>query len=161
MTLGRIVFSHSDFNALDNALFADWRYMRCYPGLHYTVYPQHAFRVPDSEQTIRVTRAPKRPGDGGVQFWISAEAADLPLANPEQASKHLRASHFRTIQETEFNSLVRAHCAELIVPPLLPLHESNGFVGALAMHAMETELMLSLFAEYSNEFIHFYWDSTA
>ena len=155
------MFSRSDLDTLNNALFVDWRYMRCYPGLHYAVYPQHAFLVPDSEQCVRITRAPKRQGDSGVQFWVSAEANDLPLGNPEQAAKQLRASHFRTIDEEEFNSLVQAQCAELVAPLSLPLHPSSGFIGALSMHALETEFMVSLFAEYADEFIHFYWESTA
>lgn len=154
------MFARSDLDALDSELFVDWRYMSCYPGLHYAVYPQHAFRVPDSEQMVRITRAPKRQGDNGVQFWVSAESSDAPL-KPEYAAKYLKSAHFRPIHEAEFNGLVQAQCAELIAPPILPLREPGGFIGALSMHALETEFIVSLFAEYANEFIHFYWESTA
>jgi hypothetical protein len=164
------MFSRSDLDSLDSALLIDWRYMGSYPGLHYAVFPQHAFRVPDSEQTIRITRAPKRSGDNGLQFWVSAECANSPSGNydqstrdrrAEKAANYFRGARFRNIDEVEFNSIVRGQCTELLIVPNLPLHEPQGFIGAISIRTLETELVVSLVAEYADEFIHFYWESTA
>lgn len=164
------MFDRSDLEALAPALLVDWRYMGCYPGLHFTVFPQHAFRVPDAEQTLRITRAPKRPGDTGLQFWVSAENANSLPGAQDPATKTRRAAHaarafnstrFLSIDEAQFNGIVHGHCAELLVAPALPLHPPRGFIGALSMHAPEDELTTSVFAEYTDEFIHFHWDSTA
>ena len=164
------MFSRTDLDLLNDASFVDWRYCGSYPGLHYAVFPQYAFSVPDSEQTIRITRAPKRPGDNGLQFWVSAENADSPPAAHDrrtrdrraaQAANYFRSANFRDINEAEFSSIVRRQCADLLAKPVLPLHEPQRFIGAIAMYAMEADFIVSLVAEYADEFIHFYWESTA
>ena len=155
------MFDRSDLDALEDASLRDWRYMRCYPGLHYVVYPQFAFRVPDSEQTIRITRAPKHSGDNGLRFWISAELAESTLTTTGFNAPYFRSASFKRIGETEFNRIVQGQCAELSISVSLPLHEPSGFIGALSMHNMESDLLVSIVAEYEDEFIHLYWESTA
>ncbi|MFZ3002519.1 MAG: hypothetical protein WA071_19545 [Undibacterium umbellatum] len=73
----------------------------------------------------------------------------------------LQAAEFRPISEEKFNALVAEQCFGLIVKPQLPLNQSGQFVGALLMRDMETDLVVDLFAEYEDEYIHFYWHSTA
>ncbi len=156
------MFSRFDLECFDDELFIDWRCVRPYPGLHYQVYPQHAFRVPDSEQHVRITRAPKEPGDNGIRFWVSAEVAEqanAPLAT--HLIPYITGAQFRAVSESEFNRLVAGQCSELLAPPTLPLHSSRGFVGAVAMYTLDTAFIVSLVAEYDDEFVHFYWETTA
>lgn len=47
-----------------------------YRGLYSTFYNQFAFIVPDSEESIRISRAPKLIQDNGVEFWLAAELQD-------------------------------------------------------------------------------------
>jgi hypothetical protein len=35
------------------------------------------------------------------------------------------------------------------------------FVGAVLLYSMKADFIVSLVAEYEDEFIHFYWDTTA
>jgi hypothetical protein len=156
------MFSRDDLKCLDLALLNDWRFVRLYPGLHYVVYPQVAFRDMDSEQYLRITRAPRQPGDNGVKFWVSAEMADTTNApRATYLAPYLLKAQLRSTSEGEFNRLIAEHCSHLLVSPLLPLHGPQGFVGALVMYNLDTELIVSTIAEYEDEFIHFYWDTTA
>lgn len=68
---------------------------------------------------------------------------------------------FEDISEAVFNKMVAGAAHYLIAPLKQPLHEPNGFIGALLMYSMKTEFTISLFAEYEDEYIHFYWDTTA
>jgi hypothetical protein len=155
------MFSRIDLESLEQPQLTDGRFVACYPGLHYTVYPQHAFRVPDSEETIRITRAPKLHGDNGLRFWLSAEWARGWSGREQYMSSYSANAVFEVISEAEFNTMVAVQSGELLVPQPLPLHSQQGFVGALVLYSMKTDFVVSLFAEYEDEFIHFYWDTTA
>jgi hypothetical protein len=137
-----------------------------YPGLHYEIYPQDAFRTVESEQLIRITRSPKRVGDDGLEFWLAAERMDGLVGREEYFRAEyvpgvLRRASFQVITEAEFNEFVGRWSAELLAPPRLPLHASTGFVGSLLMFNAETDLIASAFAEYEDEFLFFSWESSA
>ncbi|WP_425502575.1 hypothetical protein [Pseudomonas izuensis] len=102
-----------------------------------------------SEERIRVTRVHKRQGENGSNFWLFAEWIDW------------RPGGERYFAEAVFNQMVADQAIDLIAPLKQPLHEPTGFVGALLMYSMKTEFIVSLFAEYEDEYIHFYWDTTA
>lgn len=68
---------------------------------------------------------------------------------------------FELISEPDFNSLVAEHCAGLIVKPQLPLKGEGNFLGAVLLYSMKTDFIVSLVAEYEDEFVHFYWETTA
>ncbi|MCR6667999.1 MAG: hypothetical protein NVV69_18745 [Methyloversatilis sp.] len=155
------MFDRSHFEGLKAEQLADFHFARFYRGLHYDVHPQFAFNPPDSEQMIRITRAPKEAGDNGLKFWINAEHLDDWDGRTEFLRPYLSASEFRSITEEEFNRAVAAQALDLIAPLQLPLHQPVGFVGGLAMHTIETDFMVSLFAEYEDEFIHFFWETSA
>jgi hypothetical protein len=135
-----------------------------YPGIHYVTYPHYSFVPPDGEQFIRITRAPKKPGDSGLAFWIASEFLDgwdsqkfkLP-----QVLNYLGENAFEEIDEATFDKMVKDASADLIVPILSSANVPQTFQGAMMMRSMKTEFTISLFAEYANEFVHFYWTTTA
>lgn len=156
------MFSREDLERLDSALLGDGHFVRSYPGLHYVVYPQYAFRVPDAEQYIRITRAPRQPGDNGLRFWVSAELAHEPNApRPAHLASYLQEARFDPVSEAEIHRIVEERCSDLLVPPVLPLHPPGGFLGGLEMYTLADDFIVSLFAEYEDELIHFYWETTA
>jgi len=155
------MFTRNDLESIDQATLTDWRFVACYPGLYYTVYFQYAFREPSAEEKIRITRAPKQLGDNGLRFWLSAEWAEGWRERKEYFPSYVRSAAFEPITEDKFNLLVAEQSSELLVQPSLPLHSKQGFVSALLLYSLDTDFVVSLFAEYEDEFIHFYWDTTA
>lgn len=155
------MFDRVEFEALSEERLDHWKYRCAYRGLRYCVYPQYAFLVPDSEQVVRIARAPKEPNDSGLKFWINAESLGEWSNREQYLRPYLASSQFRPVDESEFNQLVAEQAGDLVVPMHLPLHSSAGYLGGLAMHTMETDFIVSVFAEYEDEFIHFFWETTA
>lgn len=155
------MFDRSHYEALKKEQLDDLYFARLYRGLHYCVYPQFAFDPPDSEQMIRITRAPKEAGDNGLKFWINAEFLGDWGCRIEFLPPYLAGSKFRPLVEEEFNRIVEAQAQDLLASLQLPLHHPVGYVGGLAMYTMETDFTVSLLAEYEDEFIHFYWETAA
>jgi hypothetical protein len=156
------MFSREDFDRLSREASTNHYFVGTYPGLYFNVFPQFAFREPASEQYARITRAPKQAGDNGLKFWATAEIGEKGRNGlPTELIANFKFGEFRALSEEEFNALVASQCAELIVPPTLPLHSPHRFVAALAMYTLKTDFTVSLIAEYEDEFIHFYWDTTA
>lgn len=150
------MFKRGDLQEID---FGDF-YLGCYRGLYFTTYNQFAFNVPDSEESIRISRSPKFGNDNGVKFWLAAELQDDWSNRKEYFKPYILESDFKSISESEFHKMVSQQCSELITKPTLPLN-SGIFIGALAMCTVERELIVDLFAEYEDEFLHFIWESTA
>lgn len=150
------MFKRSDLESVD---FESNR-LGCYRGLYSTYYNQFAFRVPDSEESIQISRSPKLAKDNGLLFWLAAELQDNWSGREQYFQPYINDADFKEISESEFNSMVYSQCNDLISKPSLPLNTGK-FVGALAMYTMEKDLIVDLFAEYDNEFIHFFWESTA
>ena len=155
------MFSRRDFETLPDEQLDSWQFGRSYKGLHHTVYPQYAFSPPDSEQFIKITRAPKEDRDDGLRFWINAELIDDWGGRRDKLRPYLSASLFRPITEEEFNDRVEAQARDLADSVQLPIRKSGRCVGGLAMHTMETDSLVSLVAEYEDEYIHFYWETSA
>lgn len=155
------MFDRSHFEVFRLEKLDDLHFSRFYRGLHYVVYPQFAFNPPDSEQMIRIARAPKETGDNGLKFWINAELLDDRSSRTEFLHPYLAASKFRLLKEEEFNGIVLNQARDLVASLHLPIHQPVGYVGGLAMHTLETDFTVSLFAEYEDEFIHFFWETSA
>ena len=155
------MFCRGDYDQLVQVEGTGLQYLGAYRGLYYTCYPQYAFRVPDGEESIRITRAPKAEGDNGLRFWLAAELADDWRGRESYLPNYLSGAFFEPIDELSFNDLVATHCSGLVVPPRLPLVVGQAFLGGLLMYSMKTELLVSTVAEYENEFIHFAWETTA
>lgn len=150
------MFKRSDLERID---FESNR-LGCYRGLCSTYYNKFAFRVPASEESIRISRAPKIEQDNGLVFWLAAEFQDDWDGREKYFRPYIEESDFKVLSESEFNFMVLSQCADLIVKPTLPLN-SGRFIGALAMCTMQRELIVDLFAEYEDEYVHFIWESTA
>lgn len=147
------MFTKSDLDQIDINDFGLHRYR----GLYFVTYRQDAFNSPSSEENIYISRAPKEIGDNGIRFWLAAEMSK----SEKLYGPYLQEAEFRPISEEKFNALVAEQCLDLIVKPQLPLNKSGQFVGALLMYSMETDFIVDLFAEYEDEYIHFYWHTTA
>ena len=155
------MFERKDFQSIAAQLPARMHRLGCYPGVNFHVYPQYAFSPPDGEQTIRITRAPKALGDNGIDFWLCAEWLQDWRGRENFFAGYLSESAFESISEKTFNDLVAEQCAGLMIKRELPLKVTGRFVGAVLLYSMKTEFIVSLVAEYEDEFIHFYWDTTA
>jgi len=155
------MFDQAELLALPAQRLNDWRRHGSYRGLGYHVHSPEAFSVPESEQMLRIARAPREANDNGLKFWIHAESLDDWGHRQEYFHPYLSSSRFRRMDEGEFNRLVAERTRELVVPLPLPLHPPTGYLGGLAMRAMEDDLIVSLFAEYEDEFIHALWETTA
>jgi len=155
------MFCRIDFDKLVQTESSRLQYLGAYRGLYYVCYPQYAFQVPEGEESIRITRAPKAPDDNGLRFWLAAELADDWRGRESYLHGYLSGAYFEPIDEQQFDNLVATHCSNLIVPPTLPLAREQRFLGALLMYSMKTEFFVSAIAEYENEFIHFAWETTA
>jgi hypothetical protein len=155
------MFEREDFRNVVAQLPARMHHLACYSGLSFHVYPQYAFSCPAGEQTIRITRAPKANNDNGINFWLCAEWLDDWRGRESYFVGYLSDSAFEPLSEQSFNDLVAEQCAGLIIKLDLPLRIKGNFVGAVLLYSMKTDLIVSLVAEYEDEFIHFYWESTA
>lgn len=155
------MFTRSDFDATQQCKLIQWEFSGYYPGLHFTTYPQHAFRIPSSEECIRVTRAPRLKADNGLRFWCSAERADDWRGREHYFAPYLHGAEFEPISEQTFNEMVMESSSQLLAPLSLPLHPPTAFVGALLMYSMKTDFIVSLLAEYEDEFIHYFWTTSA
>lgn len=155
------MFDKNDFDQIPREQLLHYGSGRRYPGIYFVTYRQDAFRTPDGEECIRVTRAPNPKNDNGLRFWLYAELQNDWCRRLEYFAGYVSDSQFESISEAEFNQLVADQANELVAPLKLPLHEPTGFIGALMMYSMKTEFIVSLVAEYEDEFIHFYWDTTA
>lgn len=154
------MFSRIDFFDIAEGINNRLHRLGCYPGLHFHRYPQFAFDPPDGEEGIRITRAPKCPGDSGLNFWLCAEWMADWRGREAYFVGYLSGASFEAINEREFNDLVAARCTHLIAKLALPLNTSGTFMGAILLYSMKTKLIVSLVAEYEDEYIHFYWDTT-
>ncbi|UUX95556.1 hypothetical protein [Aquabacterium sp. J223] len=92
---------------------------------------------------------------------INSELIDDWGGRQDKLRPYLSASLFRLMTEEEFNRLVEAQARDLVASLKPPIHKTGRYVAGLAMHTMETEFLVSLVAEYEDEFIHFYWETSA
>lgn len=155
------MFNRNDFDQLSSEQLLFWRSHNDCPVLYYVTYPSSAFQCPASQETIRVTRSFKRQEENGLNFWLHAEWIDWRPGGESYFPGYVSDAQFEEISEAVFNQMVADQAIELVAPLKQPLHESTGFVGALLMYSMKTEFIVSLFAEYEDEYIHFRWDTTS
>lgn len=63
------MFRRSDIDAVDlDSVVRSWRHR-----LRYVQLNQFAFEVPNSEESIYLTRAKKQPSESGVEFWVASQ----------------------------------------------------------------------------------------
>ena len=114
------------------------------------------FAPPDSEQTIEVHRGRREDFDSLLHFWVqSLQSQDW---NPgSNYDNYVKTSDYRPLSEESFVRVVLEHSRSLTKPlPALPLGE---FIAGLQMHSQWNEV--SVVAEYEQEFVAFYWATTA
>jgi hypothetical protein len=155
------MFKRNDLDCLVAEEGEKMQYLQRYRGLYYTSFPQYAFTETDGEESIRITRAQKEEGDNGLRFWINAELVDNRQGEASWILPYFSGAYFELVGEADFNSIVAENCRGLINPPKLPIIDNQVFIGALLMYSMKTEFFVSMVAEYENEYIHFFWQTTA
>lgn len=133
-----------------------------YNGLNEISYTDNDFKHPEACEYIRITRRKKRDEDNGVNFMFHSYLADIyyGVCTLEGIKDGLQTSNFEQITEDRFYEMVQAQCVGLIDKPNLPLSYSK-FIGALVMCDLKTEFVVDVFAEYEDEYIHFFWNTTA
>ncbi|EJM24704.1 hypothetical protein [Pseudomonas sp. GM25] len=155
------MFDRNDFDQLTRQQLLFWPCHNDCPGLYYLTYPSSAFLVPCGQEYIRITRVSKSHHTNGLNVWLNAEWHERQPGGDHSFPEYVGGAQFEPISEEVFNQLVAERAVELIVPLKQPLHEPSGFIGALLMYSMKTDFIVSLFAEYEDEFVHFYWHTLA
>ncbi len=155
------MFTRSDLEKIPVEQLTHWKTVTHYPRLYYITYPLSAFRNASSEECIRVTRARRQIEDNGLRFWLSEEWLDDWRGREVHFSKYVRNAEFELISEDDFNRIVAEQASRLIAPFEQPLHPPSGFICAQLMFSMNSDFIVSLIAEYEDEFVHFHWSTTA
>lgn len=145
-----------DKNDIDKIDFADAE-LSAYEGLYTIYYKPFAFET-ETEESIRISIAPKAETDNGAFFWLASELQDDWSDRMEYFEPYIKGADYTPVSEEEFSSMVENQCAHLYLPPELPLVKGN-FKGALAMCTLEDEMIVDLFAEYEGCYVHFFWES--
>lgn len=154
--MGKPVFCKDDLECIsfNNNEF------KTYEGLKSQCFDQSCFSEPDSEENIRLSRAPKSPSDNGLNFLLAAEQQNIWHGGIKALQDYFLKSNFQNISEKEFYSLVSSQTERLIPPLSMPFNEST-FIGSVAICTLKDDLIVDLFAEYQDEYIHFFWESLA
>lgn len=137
----------------------------------YVCFNQFGFEHYESEESIFISRAAKQKGENGLGFWVATYQTALDQGQEwRDDSKgyfetYIVGAQCEPITEDRFNEFVSKCCERLAFPLCLPLRHSrpfwkrSGFVGALLMH--DDWNLVDLIAEYEDEYLHFYWETTA
>lgn len=138
-----------------------------YSGLYSTHYNFYAFKSQSTEENIIISRAPRNNNNSNAKFWLAALQQEtykfeeyLDDEFEESFQEYVSKAQYKEITETEAYSIITDHCSDLITKPPFPLN-SNTFIGALIMYYQSGNQITDLFMEYEDEYIHFYWESTA
>jgi hypothetical protein len=118
-----------------------------------------AFRCPCGEEQIRIHRGKRANFKSIVQFWVASLSSQDWKEREAYFLPYLQSGKCRPISENEFNDLVTTYSGELQQRLALPLHSAVGFINAVQMYDEWNDM--AAVAEYEDEFVAFYWDTTA
>ncbi|MGI4790548.1 MAG: hypothetical protein ACRYFS_17055 [Janthinobacterium lividum] len=128
------------------------------PAMNQVEYTQFDFVHPDSEESIVIHRGTKTDFESALQFWIhsiySVQEQDLGL---EHLLIYAQAGKFVSLPAAEFCLLVEQHAYYLRSP--LDLPSKGAFISAMQMYDEWDDI--ALLAEFSEEYLSFYWSTTA
>lgn len=122
-------------------------------------FDQDAFRCPSFEQHIQIHRGKRVDFNSVVQFWVCSLRSQDWSGREAYFLPYLKSGKCQTISEVEFNDLVATYSGELEQTLKLPLHFAVGFIGAVQMYNDWDDI--GAVAEYEDEFVAFYWNTTA
>jgi hypothetical protein len=120
-------------------------------------FGQDDFDSSSSEETIIVHRGSKSDFSDALGFWLASLFSQDWLGRDEYALPYAREGLCLEINETEFETLVKAYSSSLRTPLKLPL--SRGFRAGLKMYDDWNDV--AALAELEDGFVAFYWSTTA
>ena len=138
-----------------------------YRGLYSTFYQPYAFESQSTEERILISHAPKTKYNSNARFWLAAvlqercnDEENYDENDEEYFKEYVANAKYKEILETDAISIIKEYCSDLITKPKLPLN-NNKFIGALIMYDQDADQMIDLYMEYKDEYLRFYWESTA
>lgn len=138
-----------------------------YRGIATIFYEQEDFESVSTEESIAISRAPRTNSSSGAEFWLAAllqkifiEEEESDEDSKEILEEYVANAKYSEISEPDALSIIREYCAGLITKPKFPLNGGD-FVCALIMYDQSADQMIDLYMEYENEYIRFYWESSA
>jgi hypothetical protein len=129
------------------------------PSLTVVAFGQFDFQSPSSEESLAIHRGRRADFDNALHFWVGSLRSRGWEGRESYLLPYLQSGKCRPITEAEFNSLVSNYSAALKVSLPLPLHPGGGFVAAAQMYDSWDDV--AALAEFEDEFVAFYWDTTA
>jgi hypothetical protein len=117
------------------------------------------FKVPDSEESIEIHRGATFKFEDVLHFWVKSVQSQDWSYKAEYFLPYAQGGKYLMLSEGEFNNLVSQYALDLKQPPSLPLHSESRFIGALQMYDDWNDV--AAVAAYENEYIGFYWSTTA
>lgn len=145
----------------DNNSLAEYR------GLYSTFYQPYAFESQSTEELIIISHAPRTKYNSNAKFWLAAILQESSNCEEqfneyvnEYFEEYVAKAKYKDISESGALSIINEYCSDLITKPRLPLN-NNKFIGALIMYDKDADQMIDLYMEYEDEYLRFYWESTA
>ena len=159
----RIMFTKKDTQRIINDKNASAEYR----GMYSTYYNSYAFESQSTEENIIISRAPRTKYNSNAKFWLAALQQEtykveeyLDEDFEECFEEYVSNAQYKEISESDTYSIIKEYCSDLITKPALPLN-SKKFIGALVMYYQSGDQIIDIFMEYEDEYLHFYWESTA
>jgi hypothetical protein len=115
------------------------------------------FSSSSSEQIIIVHRGSRSDFSDALGFWLASLFSQDWLGRDEYALPYAREGLCLTMNEIEFETLVKEYSSSLRTPLELPL--SRGFRAGLKMYDDWNDV--AALAELEDGFVAFYWSTTA
>ena len=119
-------------------------------------YTHDDFKFSASEQIIELHHAKKTHFDDALQFWVhslrSQDWRDL-----DYLLRYAHNSTFRPMTNSEFSRFILGYTKSLSSP--LRLTPKGGFIWAMQMYDAWNDV--AVVAEFSEEYVSFYWSTTA
>jgi hypothetical protein len=115
------------------------------------------FNSSSSEENIIVHRGSRSDFSDALGFWLASLFSQDWLGREKYALPYASEGLCLEINETEFETLVKAYSSSLRTPLELPL--SRGFRAGLKMYDDWNDV--AAIAELEDGFVAFYWSTTA
>ncbi len=122
-------------------------------------FTQDDFKSTDAEEEIQIHRGDAAQFENGLHFWVKSIQNQDWHNRSEYLFPYLQEGKCLMISEAYFNQLAWKFTLNLKSSPSLPLHSECNFIGALCMYDDWNDV--AIVAGYDNEYIAFYWSTSA
>jgi hypothetical protein len=129
------------------------------PPIRVEAFDALAFEHPESEESMVIHRGRSVDFHSILHFWVKSLQSLDWQGQEAYLLPYLQGGRCQSMTEAEFNECVARFAAGLKSPSSLPLHSPNGFVRAMQMY--DEWYDVGAVAEYADEYLAFYWETTA